>query len=168
VATSTTHGTECYRSTIDNERHKGAVFLGVTNLVQSPEGIIPSFVWFEPSKQRCDFRWQICANLPFAINISIECGKTIRERKIGFSGIDFAAGDCGGVTRLIENGPEVVCGIEKDAGPVFGEPRTKSDFMDVLNGIGVFLNHMGPLVTVLESVDLRFKVTDVMMCAPER
>ncbi len=40
---------------------ESAVFLGITKLVQGPEGVIRSFVWLETPKNRIDFRWNVLA-----------------------------------------------------------------------------------------------------------
>src|SRR5262244_423429 len=41
----------------DIERDQSAVFLGVCDLVESPENVIRSFVWLERCKEIADFRW---------------------------------------------------------------------------------------------------------------
>lgn len=71
---------------LDLSRIESAVFLGITELVQSPEAIIPSFVWVERPKQRYYFRRQIVANLP-AYNIVIKAGDVVSEREVGSFGI---------------------------------------------------------------------------------
>jgi hypothetical protein len=52
----------------DSERDQFAVFLGVTEIVQGPKGVIPSLVWLESAKQFCDFRWQMFADFSTSID----------------------------------------------------------------------------------------------------
>jgi hypothetical protein len=84
------------------ERDESTVFLGVTELVKGPEGIIPSFVWAERQKQRCDFRRTILGDLP-AVSVVIEAGRVVSERKVSSFGGDLFAGDGTSVANLVEN-----------------------------------------------------------------
>ena len=68
---------------IDLQGNKGAMFLGVTELVQGPEGVIPSFVWIEPAKERRDFRWQIGAGSPSTVDVVVEVTECVCEGEVG-------------------------------------------------------------------------------------
>ena len=79
------------RSLVNLERNKGAVFLGVTELVQAPQGIIPSFVWIEPAEERCDFRWQI-ATPPAIVDMVVQVEQRVSEREISAGALGIADG----------------------------------------------------------------------------
>jgi len=77
---------ECGDGAADIEGNEATVFLGITELVQNPEGgPIPSFVWLETSKQRHDFRRDMLADLP-SYDIVFELGGIVSGRKIGSFG----------------------------------------------------------------------------------
>jgi hypothetical protein len=108
-------GEQCNRP-LNPERDKGAMFLGVTEIVNGPKGIVfPSFVWLETAKERRDFRWQILADSARAVDVVVKIDETISERKVGFFQPRVSAGQSAGVSSLIEGGSETVGNIEQDA-----------------------------------------------------
>jgi hypothetical protein len=149
----------------DIEGSEGAVLLGVTELVQSPEGIISSFVWLEAPKQRCDFRRQICANLPFAVDIVVESGRVVSERKVGFLEPLLPGGNRAGVSGLVQYGSEVVRGVKNDTGQCGWQPPCEFDLVKVLSGLEILVNSVGPWLCAYELVDFGIEIVDVMLCA---
>jgi hypothetical protein len=143
---------------------KSAMFLRVTELVETPEGVIPSFVWVAATKERHDFRREIAANSA-SIDIVIEAGEVVCERKVGGFGIGFSIRQRRGVTRLIEGRPQIVHGIEENAGQCGWKVFGKAKFAEVLAGHKIFLNNVGPWVAVSKLLNGRVENVDVMLCA---
>ena len=147
----------------DFKWNDGEVFIGISNFVDSPKGIVPSLVSFELQKQRTDFRRQI---LTLA-------GCTFREiffsvAKREFDALRTPAADySGGVPTLIESRAKIVGGIEENAGERLRNLELKADFVDMLERIRIFIDHVGPRVTFLKPIDSPFEISDVMMCSRE-
>ena len=76
-----------------------AVLVGITELVHSPEGIIPSLVSVEAPKQRPDFLRQITAS---TLCHTVQVGNRIGHREISVLGIAGAARRPRSVSRLIQ------------------------------------------------------------------
>jgi hypothetical protein len=154
---------ECQR-VANLKRNKSAVFLGVTELVQGPEGVIPSFVWIEPAKQRYDFRGAILADLP-AFNIVIEAGKVISERKVSSFGVSLATCDSGSVASLVQHSPHIANGVKEDAGEHFRQLLREFDFVNIRSRLRILINNVGPWLTFNKVVNERIEILDVMLCA---
>lgn len=154
------------------ERHQGAVFVGVTQAVQGPEGVIPSVVWLEAPKQRDDFRWQIIAGTPI-VNVVVEIGEGVGGRKVStrplrLAGGDFAGGKGSGVSDLIEGGMKIAGRVKDDTWQVRWQPPLKDDLMNLMAGIsGIALNPMGPWLITNKLVDFGIEIVDVMLCAQD-
>jgi hypothetical protein len=161
-------GVEGGRGVIDGERYESAVFLGITELVQGPEGIIPSFVWVESSKDREDFRRQMFARFSSPIDMGIELIESVGEREVGLFRRDFATSHSGGVSGLVEHGAKVIYGIENDAWQHDRQWLGELDFVKILSGLRLFINEVGPWVTVDKLRLNSIEVGDVMLCANER
>jgi hypothetical protein len=146
----------------DLEGNEGAVFLGVTELVQSPESVIPSLVWAESQKQRCDFRRAILGDLP-TVNVVVEAGRVASERKTGSFGIDLSANDGASVSGLVENGAQIVGDVEKDAGQALREILRELDFVNI--PIRLVIDKVGPTLIARELSEAGIEFTDVMLCA---
>jgi hypothetical protein len=156
-----------YARFFDFNRHQSAVFLGVTKLVEGPEGIVPSFVWIESAKQRDDLWRAMFADAP-TINIVIELGKIVAERKAGPFGASPAACNSGGVSSLIENGAEIARDIEQDARQHLWRFLSEHNLMDVPARIRLCINDMGPWLAVDKLIDEHIEIVDVVLCANER
>jgi len=150
----------------DVKRHKSAVFLGVTELIQGPEGVIPSFVWVEAPKQRQDFRWQILAAA--TANYRVESGKIVPEGELSTFRIDFSSRDGARVTRLVENCAEIISGVENYAGEIGWKPPRELDLVKVLTSYEILLNNFGPWLVIHKLIDFGIEIVDVMLCAQDR
>lgn len=150
-----------------SQRNKFAVFLGVTELIYGPEGVIPSFVRLEPFKERYDCRVKIPAYFPLAVNIDAKILDIFCEREIGFLGMLASAGDGGSVPALIQNGPEIIDGIENNAGERFWDWLSESDLVALLSGIRINVCDGGPWLFADESANEAVEIANVMMCASE-
>lgn len=118
------------------------VFLGVTNLVQGPDGVIPSFVCIAPFKERTDFRRQVLTTP--AHSVEPMC-LVIREGELSRDGA--------GVGTLIE-------GVKQNA----WKPPGKSDLMQFMESISIVIDDVGPTLFNFKSADVRCQIDDVMMC----
>jgi len=143
---------------------EGEMFVGVSNLVEGPEGIIPSFVSLAPLKERTDFRWQILAS----------AGRVVPEISFGepkgkfdrFQGRAFG-GDGGGVTSLVKDGAKIVNGVKKDAWQHVRQWPNELDLVNILSGLRIFIDDVGPCVSVDKAIGDSIEVVDVMLCARE-
>jgi hypothetical protein len=153
------------RSPCNSNGDEDFVLGRVRKFIQSPQGVIPSFVWAEPFKERPDYRRQILAStLGIVEHFRLSWSKgELSGRGIDLSGVDNS--DRKG--HLIKDGPEIVSGVENDAREIVGQSFVEFDLMEVSNSIDVFLNDMGPWLVVHESGDLRAKIIDVMLCTTE-
>jgi hypothetical protein len=153
-------------SATEIEWHQGTMFLGVTELIQSPEGVIPSLVWTETPKQREDFRGQIPATSAFD-NVP-KSGEIVPKRELTPLRFDSSRRDGSGVAGLVKDGAEIVGGVENDARQIGRQPPHKLDFKKILSAINIVLNDFGPWLIADKLVDFGIKIVDVMLCAQDR
>ncbi len=153
------------RRICDDKRLQGEVFVGVSDLVNGPEGVIPSFVSLEALKERTDFRGQILAATGQVVPPFLFRGT---EGKFGGLRGGAFAGDSGSVSGLIEDSSQIVSSIEQDAGQHLRHLLCEFDFMKVLAGIGILINEAGPWLVCDEFVNGCFEIANVMLCAHER
>ena len=97
----------------------------------------------------------------------VEVGESVGERKVSartlrISSSDLAAGQCSGVTSVIESDPEIARGIEKDAGQHIRQWLREFDFDEVLPRLRTFINENGPWLAVDKVVNAPIEITDVM------
>jgi hypothetical protein len=144
------------------------VFLGVTELVQGPEGVIPSLVWLEPPKYRSDFRRQIPTNVPRTVDVVVEVGQRVGEGKVGLFELNVPTRDRGGVAGLVEGGSEVAGNIEQNAGKHLGQLSRELDLVNMLSRLRIFINDMGPRVTIDKVIDQHIEILDVLLCMDQR
>jgi hypothetical protein len=143
-----------------NERE---VFFGISDFIESPEGVVASQVTLESFKDVTDFRWQILAY----------AGHPISEVRLGIAEgeSDMLGGavpsDAGGVSALVQDSAEVISGVEENTREFIRQLALKFDFVDMLRRIRVFIDRVGPRLTVFEFGDNPFEITDVMLCATE-
>lgn len=100
------------------DRHKEPVFVGVTELVEGPQGIIPSLVRIEASKQRADLAGQVPAS---SLYHSIQVSNVVGDRKIGILGLGNSVENGDGVSGLVESGPQRLKGFNGSVGPTIGK-----------------------------------------------
>ena len=148
----------------DDQRLEGEVFSGVSNLVSGPQGIIPSRVRLVAFKDRADFRGQILAAAGHVVPPFL-LART--KRKLGSLEQRASGSDSRGVADLIEDGTEVVSGVEQDAGKHLRE-WSEPDFVKIAAGISVFINEAGPWLACNELVDQSFELIDVVLCTRQR
>lgn len=155
---------ECELRGPDTERDQCEVFLGVTNLVQGPEGVIPSFVCIAPFKERTDFRRQVLTTP--AHSVEPMC-LVIREGELDMLERCTLSRDGAGVGTLIEGGAKVVDGVEQNARQIIWKPPGKSDLMQFMETISIVIDDVGPSLFNFKSADVRCQIGDVMMCTQD-
>jgi hypothetical protein len=152
------------RSDANNKCDQG-VFTGVSDLVEGVERVIPSFVAFESSKDRLDFRSQILASAPHAV---FEIDGRIPERKGNISGIEVAAGGkMGGEGGMIETGPSVLDHFCSEDAPPEWKSFSEFDFVDFVSSIKVRLNEFSVWLFTEKNANLGFQCCQVFLCARE-
>ena len=141
------------------------MFFGVNKLIQSPEGIIPSFVWTESSKDRSDFRRQILAA---SGQIVQHVSFSWPEGKLGGFGIGFPDqnGDVEG--SLIQGGSKIVGRFKDNMGLLDRGIGGHSDLVNICNAIDIFLNDAGPSIAVREGVNLLAQIGELILCSSEQ
>ena len=110
----------------------------VTELVEGPKGVIPSFVRLERAKKRYDVRRQIFASTP---NVVLHVSGSVPKRKLSTLRLGDACESRSGVPGLIKSGSESVKSL---SGVVCANVRDRlvhSEFMK-LKAIRVFLNDL--------------------------
>jgi hypothetical protein len=141
------------------------MFIGISDLVDSPKGAIPSFVWLGPHEDRADFRWQV---LTSAGRVIPEIDFVVAEREFDRLQRRASSRDSGSITSLVKDSPEIVSGIEQDAWKEVRHLARELDFDKVPMGIRIFINEYGPWVAVAEFVNESIELSDVMLCAIQR
>jgi Domain of unknown function (DUF4070) len=145
---------------------QGGMFLGVTESVQGPQGVIPSLVWLLPPKQRDDFRRAVYAYFP-TINVVINSGRVVAERKVCPLRVRLPAGNGSGVTDLIQASSKIVGDVEEDTGKSVRQFLSELDLVDMLPRMRVLIDDVGVRVAIDKLVYNQFEVTDVVLCPNE-
>jgi hypothetical protein len=149
----------------NDKRSEGEMFIGISDLVDSPKGAISSFVWLTRHEDRADFRWQV---LTSAGRVIPEIGFVVTERKFDSLEGGASGSNSGGITRLVKDSPQIVRGIEQDAWEEARHLARELDFKKMMMGIRIFINEHGPRVAVAELVNESIELSDVMLCAIKR
>jgi len=140
------------------------VFCRVSDVVYGPESVISSFVCLELFENRADFRRQILAATgqvvpPFLL------GRANRELDV--LKLSAFAELRGNVSELIEDGPEIVCGVKQNALENLRGRFSEDDFMRLVAGIGIAIRPEAPWVTINKLVQDAYEVIDVVVSARE-
>jgi hypothetical protein len=118
----------------------------------------------EVQKNRADFRGTILA---LAGGVFPEFLFSISEGKFDRFSADGMASDSGSVSALVEDSAKIVGNVKEDASECIRRFVFEPDFVDMLGRIRVFIDHVGPRVTVFEFRHDPFEIGDVMMCSCE-
>jgi hypothetical protein len=121
---------------------RNGVFFGVSQLVHGPNGVVPSLVWLEASKERAD----LCGQIIFEAIGSVEPVIQIGGKREGNELVGVSAGSVphgNGVSHLIETRPEIVDRIEHDARNVIREAFAEDEYLEVITSLRITLDGMG-------------------------
>lgn len=155
-----------YAVHLHSDVDQGLVLGRVTSLVQGPDGIIPSLIRFERTKERQDIGWNILAASP-TNNVRFQFFGAIGNRKIGSLGIRNAAKRRADKTNLIEGRSESFNDLGNQ-GREFGRDRLNEfDLVNFAKSIRIQLFNASVRVSFKEFGDPPIKITDVLLCAAD-
>ena len=138
------------------------MFAAITNLVECPDEVIPTLVWVEPSKERCDIRWEIFAP---AFNHVFELSGSVRdgEGSVFQSSVAKRAGCC--ESSLIQSRAEGFSSLGGVIGEAGGKGFGQATFMQLIDSLRIQLNDMSVWFFVEKSLDPSIEVGDLLLCA---
>lgn len=131
------------------------MFVGVSEFVETPQGVIPSLVWLEPANEVNDFLGMILQP-PFYCVLKASHIRGNREESV------LLRHDS--VHGLVKGVPQVGDSVSSDALQGDWHGLSELDLMNFLSSVQVSLYDAGVWVTCHESSNLPFKVTDVFLC----
>jgi hypothetical protein len=102
------------------DRDQQSVLVGITKLVEGPEGVIPSFVRIERAKQRTDFRREVFAP---PLGHSIKISNRVPEGEIGVLGVSLSTEDSGGVSGLVKRRSKRLDSLDGSIAPTIWDWR---------------------------------------------
>jgi hypothetical protein len=139
----------------------------VTQLIQGPEGVIPSLVRLEYSKERDNFLGDIAANAASIYEI-VQFGEAVADRELRSLGGDFSRRDSGGVSGLIEDGSESLKGLLSNLRAGIGQPLGELEFELLLGRIvRIDLTPQFVWLFLLKDPNLAIKFGDVFAASRE-
>lgn len=138
-----------------------SVLIGVTELVQGPEGVIPSLMRLERAKERLDFRREVFA-APFGVRIKV--GDGVPEGEVGLRGGGLAAKDGCGVATLVEGGAEGFNRLHGGIGPTMRDIAGKLEGVDS-ESLSIHLSDRASWFCFEKRLDAFFQPTDMFLCA---
>jgi len=147
------------------EGDQAEVFLGVSDLVDSPEGRVASLVSLVPVKQRFDLRRQI---KPIPFNVVCEFSRIGGEREFdAFEGFASRT-QRGSVSALVEDGAEIVGRVKEDAGERLRKFARENNLVNFVSGLSIFIDDFGRRAAFGKGDNHGIKIVDVVPCAIER
>jgi len=145
-----------HRESSGSNGNNDFVFLGVTNLVQGPEKVIPSGVRLEPTKQRLDVAGNVFTPTAELGGHSVDASS---EREGGGFGVAFARGKCYRVTRSIESTAKIAHDFCSDVGNIGWHGLSEPDLANLMARlIRVRLYDLFAWVELVEIVNFPLKV----------
>jgi hypothetical protein len=158
-------GREAHFDLADPNGHKAGMLGRIAKLIDTPEGVIPSFVSLQPFKVHKNFRVQVFKASYFDGPMS-GIGS---ERKVAEFGIWSFIGHAGSVARLVQAGPQVINCIENDAWKApFERIIAELDLMKLVSGVQIAIDIVEPTFFPPERGEFGIKVVDVILCTTER
>ena len=142
-------------------QHDSLMFIGITEIVQTPQKVIPSEIWFACNHQVKDFFRDV---LGTSICSTLDLGEILAERELRKSGsVDLS----GSIARLIENTPQITNDIEGTSGECVWNRLNELGLMHVLHGFRIELDDVLARVFLTESVYFPFKFLKSSLGVPE-
>jgi len=136
-----------------------SVFIGVTKLVQSPEKIIPSFVWLERAYQVRNFLREFSATTVEGRFVS--GGISNREESV-VSANSSQRSD--GTDRLIESRPEIINSVDDMAVERQWHRFSQFELEELVSAVIVQIGNSGVSVGLKEGIHFPFKLGKVILC----
>jgi len=143
-------------------RDQQSVLLGVCDIIQCKQGVIPSFVSLEGFKERHNLSRQILQTIDFVRPM----GRVARKRKMrGILAPTVL--DLDSPCHLIEAAAQIVDSIEHDARQVVREGSVEAGYVGISPGFTISFNDIGVWFVRRECSDLGFEICDMVICATE-
>jgi hypothetical protein len=147
----------------DCRRAGDAVFVGVTQLVQGPKKVIPSFVWLERSHDREDFLRDLCGPAAFCAK---HTGSIVMEGEMRVFSLS-ASSDRDGVTSLVQGVPKIHDGVGRDGVQPDWNWLSEAQLCHFLTGFLVEFEAGCVWVRVKECLGVDTEVRSVLLAARE-
>jgi hypothetical protein len=136
----------------------------ISELVQTPNKIVPSIVRLERPKQHDDFIRDVFAGF-MADDSVIKSGKVVSDRELGLFRVRVSSSDRGGKPSLVKSGPKrfkrLSCGVDA----AFRKPFSEFEFMELSNAVSVQLNDRAVWCFFEEPFDALVKSGNVLVCS---
>ncbi len=142
-----------------SNRDNDFVFVGISQLVQRPENIIPSFVWLARHHHVKDFFRHVFGLASYS---TLYLRDIVTERELGVP-TPGARSDGDGITGLVQSGAEIVGSIEGDPRQGGWQGFNQLDLMHILGGVGIWFNYESIRVASAKGGNLPFKLVDVSL-----
>jgi|GEM_PF-3470237 len=143
----------------NNDGDDDFVFAGITELVQCPQEIVPSFVWLTRKHQVKDFFRDVLGSSVLAAG-SLSSVSPKREMCMSSLG---AASDGHSISSVIKGGSHGVDRIRSNTLQSDWDGLSKSDLKHILKGVVIALDNLNVRVGLIECSDLRFKLVDTAL-----
>jgi hypothetical protein len=144
--------------------NQGLVFCHIAALVQCPNKVVPSFVWFEPAKERQDIRRNIFAASP-TYNIRFKLCGAVGNRKVRILGIRSPSQRRANVAHLIQRRAQSLKNLHGERRKLGRNALNKLALVNCANSVRVSLFNASVGVSFEEFGNPPIKITDVLLCA---
>jgi len=126
AGSSDTHGNRC----------EDFMFVGITQLVQGPQKIIPSFVWLARNHVVKDVFGDVLRGL---VSSTLDLSQIETEGEVRFlSG--RPSGNSTIISSLVEGGSKIANNIESNAGQNHWHGLSQFDFIKILSSVGILFH----------------------------
>lgn len=143
---------------VDSRLHDGAMFVGVSDLVQSPQGRIPTLVRLELHDNRLNL---IGDKFGFAFEVPIKLRFGITEREIGFLP---RLPRNNGARAMIKSRSHVFDGRNGELCNSRRKSSLEFYFVDVINAISIKLGDSFVCIGCKKIASSHFQISDVLIC----
>lgn len=147
-----------------SNRSNEPVFVGVTQLVEGPDGKISSLVRIERAKVRYDLWGQVFAS-PFD-NV-FELRGVISDREVSRFGIGFSAQNGGGKSGKVKGGAQRLDTFDREIGDGVGNGPSHLELVKLIPGLRIRLNRNGVGLSLEKGFTLPTDFVDMLICAGE-
>lgn len=147
-----------------SDRGDELVFVGITELVESPDGVIPSLVRVERAKERYDIGGQILAS-PF--DDVFESSNIVRNREVGGLGCGLTAQRGSSKSGLIKGGAQRLKALDGEVRDIVGQRPGHLELVKLVPGLRLYLNRSSVWLRLEKGFTLPGDFVDVLICAGE-
>jgi len=156
--------TNVHSTRFNPDRSEHPVLICSAYPIESPNEIIPSFVWLETSQERKNILIEIFG--PSLFEHALKISKTVGNGEIGLlGGTDGFASNRNSVPRLIQGDSEIVNRIGGDNCKFIRKRFGKFNLVKIVNSIRICLSDSGVWLSIEKDLDPLFKINDVFLCS---